>query len=93
MKKRRPCAVVAALVIAAQYPASAADQIVPLRNVSSNLFVDVVGANQNDGDEVILFDFNGNKNQMFDVSPKKNFEIGSFTLVARWAFPYRPALI
>jgi hypothetical protein len=81
MKKLRPCAVLAALLIAAQYPASAADQIVPLRNVSSNLFVDVIGAKQNDGDEVILFDFNGNKNQRFDVSPQKNFEIGSFTLV------------
>ena len=80
MKKLRPCAVLAALLIAAQYPASAADQIVPLRNVSSNLYVDVIGANQNDGVGVILFDFNGNKNQMFDVRQKEP-KLGSFTLV------------
>ena len=76
-------AVLVALIIAAQHTASAADQIVPLRNVSSNLFVDVIGAHTNDGQGVILFDFNGNKNQMFDVSPQKECEIncGSFSLL------------
>jgi hypothetical protein len=76
-------AVLVALIIAAQHMASAADQIVPLRNVTSNLFVDVIGANQNDGAEVILFDFNGNKNKMFEMRTGKECEINcsSFTLL------------
>jgi hypothetical protein len=55
------------IAIAAQQTASA-DQIVSLRNTSSNLFLDVVGAQTNDGQPVVLFDFNGNANQLFDIS-------------------------
>jgi hypothetical protein len=54
------------IAIAAQQTASA-DPIVSLRNTSSNLFLDVVGAQTNDGQPVILFDFNGNGNQLFDL--------------------------
>jgi len=75
MRKLRLFAVLVALLVAAQHPASAAGTIearnVPLRNVSSNLFVDVIGAHTNDGQGVILFDFNGNQNQLFTVEQKK----------------------
>jgi hypothetical protein len=51
---------------------------VPLRNVSSNLFADVIGAQQNDGQGVILFDFNGNKNQMFSLKMKREGPFKAF---------------
>ena len=50
---------------------------VPLRNVSSNLFMDVIGAQTNDGQGVILFDFNGNKNQIFRVKLERTDHIGA----------------
>lgn len=68
---------IAVLIIAAQQTASA--EQISLRNTSSNLFLDVVGAQTNNGQPVILFDFNGNRNQLFDQT---RVQVG-FELVAR----------
>jgi hypothetical protein len=52
-------------------------------NVASGLFLDVVGAQTNDGQNVILFPDNSQKNQVFDQAVEVD---GSFALVAQHSF-------
>ena len=52
-------------------------------NVASGLFLDVVGAQTNDGQPVILFPDNSQKNQVFDQAVEVD---NSFSLVAQHSF-------
>jgi hypothetical protein len=55
----------------------------PIRNRASGLVADVVGAQTNDGQPVILFKRNGNANQSFSMALETD---DSFALVAQHSF-------
>lgn len=68
-----------ALIFAAHQPADAANRII--RNVRSGLVLDVVGAQTNDGQPVILFQQNGGLNQLFDMKDFGFTSPGNFQVV------------
>ena len=69
-----------ALFFAAHQPANA-ETLRIIRNGSSGLVLDVLGAQTNDGQPVILFERNGGLNQLFDVQDFGFTSPGNFQVV------------
>jgi hypothetical protein len=76
------CAALALGLLISAQSASAQSQF-PIRNRASGLVLDVVGAQKNDGQPVILFKRNGNANQSFSQAVNTD---DSFALVAQHSF-------